>query len=341
MRLKVEQFESALQKNLAPVYFFSGDEPLQLGELTDALRISARQNGFINREVLVVDKSFNWNELKFVSDSFSIFSDKRIIELRLPSGSVGVDGAKALINYCARPPEDTILLITAAKIDNKSTKSRWFEALDKIGVIIQAWPLEGADLHRWIKQRLQKRGLHTDMQGVQLLAARVEGNLLAAAQEIEKLFVLYGAGLVTVEQIYEAVVDSSRYDIFNLMDTLLSADINKIIKVLSGLRAEGIATPIVLWALTRETRQLILIKQAFAQGQAIDVVFRNHQVWDKRKTLVSQALKRLDEHQLHTLLVVSAKADRQIKGQESGDVWETLLSLCVYFCNPALCTNLS
>ncbi len=341
MRLKVEQLDNALQKGLVPVYFFSGDEPLQQGELVDAVRKSARQNAYTNREVLVVDKSFNWNELAFSADSFSIFSDKRMIELRLSSGSVGVDGAKALINYCNRPPEDTILLITAAKIDNKSTKSRWFEAIDKIGVIVQVWPLEGADLLKWIQQRLQKRGLQTDTQGVQLLAARIEGNLLAAAQEIEKLFILHGAGFIAVEEIYDAVVDSSRYDVFKLMDTLLDADVNKIIKVLSGLRAEGTATPIVLWALTRETRSLIKIKQALSQGQNSDLVFRNHQVWDKRKQRVIQALKRLDDDQLNTLLVVSAKADRQIKGQESGDAWETLLSLCVFFCNPVLCADLS
>ena len=341
MRLKVEQLERALQKGLSPVYFLSGDEPLQLGELADAIRISAKQRGYHNREVISVDKNFNWNELAFASDSLSIFSDKRLLELRIPSGTLGVDGAKALINYCNRPAEDTILLITAGKIDNKSTKSRWFEVLDKLGVIIQVWPLEGDDLNRWLQLRLSKRGLQADQQGLQLLASRIEGNLLAAAQEIEKLYVLYGSVFVSVDQIYDVVADSSRYDVFKLMDAVLATNINKLIKILSGLKAESVAAPVVLWALTREARLIIQIKLALGKGHDKNLVFKNLGVWAKRKQLINQTMNRLSENQLNKILVLSAKADRQIKGQEAGDAWETLLAICLFFCNPALKTALS
>ena len=341
MRLKVEQLDSALQKVLSPVYFLSGDEPLQLGELADAIRKAGKINDYHHREIISVDKNFNWNELAFASDSLSIFSDKRIIELRIPTGALGVDGAKAVTNYCNRPPEDTILLITAGKIDSKSTKSRWFEALDKIGVIIQVWPLEGADLNRWLQQRFQKRGLQTDAQGLVVLAARVEGNLLAAAQEIEKLYVLYGSGFISVDQIYDVVADSSRYDVFKLMDAVLATDINKVIKILSGLKAESIAAPVVLWALTRDARLIIQVKLAIAKGQNTDLVLRNHGVWDRRKQLITQAMNRLSDNQLNKILVASAKADRQIKGQELGDAWETLLAISLLFCNPALNMALS
>ena len=341
MRLKVDQLGSALQKGLSPVYFLSGDEPLQIGELADAIRKTAKLKDYNNREIISVDKTFNWNELAFASDSLSIFSDKRIIELRIPSGTLGVEGAKALINYCNRPPEDTILLITAGKIDSKSIQSRWFEALDKIGVIVQVWPLEGTDLNRWLQQRLQKRSLQTDAQGIGVLAARVEGNLLAAAQEIEKLYVLYGSGFISVDQIYDVVADSSRYDVFKLMDAVLATDINKIFKILSGLKSESIAAPVLLWALTRDARLIIQIKLAIAKGQNTDVVFRNHGIWDKRKQLITQAMNRLSDNQLNKILVVSAKADRQIKGQESGDAWETLLAISLLFCNPALNMALS
>ena len=340
MRLKVEQLERALQKGLSPVYFLSGDEPLQLGELADAIRKTAKINDYNNREIISVDKNFNWNELAFVSDSLSIFSDKRLLELRIPSGSLGVDGAKAVINYCNRPAQDTILLITAGKIDSKSTKSKWFDALDKLGVIIQVWPLEGDDLSRWLQQRLHKRGLQTDAQGVELLAARVEGNLLAAAQEIEKLYVLYGTGSISVDQIYDVVADSSRYDVFKLMDAVLATDINKLIKILSGLKAESVAAPAVLWALTREARLIIQIKLALAKGHDKNLVFKNLGVWDKRKQLITQTMNRLSDNQLNKILVLSAKADRQIKGQEAGDAWETLLVICLFFCNPALNTAL-
>ena len=318
MRLKVEQLDSALQKGLSPVYFLSGDEPLQLGELADAIRKAGKINDYHHREIISVDKNFNWNELAFASDSLSIFSDKRIIELRIPTGALGVDGAKAVTNYCNRPPEDTILLITAGKIDSKSTKSRWFEALDKIGVIIQVWPLEGDDLNRWLQLRLSKRGLQADQQGLQLLASRIEGNLLAAAQEIEKLYVLYGSVFVSVDQIYDVVADSSRYDVFKLMDAVLATDINKLIKILSGLKAESVAAPVVLWALTREARLIIQIKLALGKGHDKNLVFKNLCVWDKRKQLINQTMNRLSENQLNKILVLSAKVDRQIKGQEAG-----------------------
>ena len=331
MRIKPEQLHAALQKGLLPVYFITGDEPLQLGELADAIRRVARKAGYDNREVLSVDNGFQWNQLAFEANSLSIFTDKKIIDLRLPSGAPGAEGANTLVNYCRRLPEDTILLITAGKVASSSIKSRWFEALDAAGIVIQVWPLEGQDLMRWIQQRLQHRGLSTSTEGVQILASRIEGNLLAAAQEIEKLFVLYGAGVLSTQQIFDAVADSSRYDVFKLVETILSDNVSRLLKILSGLRAEGTAAPIVLWALTREARVLVKIKQALVQGQNKDSVFKNHQIWDKRKELVNDALQRISDEDLNRILVLSAKADRQIKGQQQGDAWETLLAICLLF----------
>ena len=231
-------------------------------------------------------------------------------------------------------------MITSGKIDSKALKSRWVEALDKQGLVIQVWPLEGQDLIRWIQNRMQRRGLVIQSDGVQLLASRIEGNLLAAAQEIEKLYVLYGAGNLSVQQINEVVADSSRYDVFKLMDTVLSANVNRITKVLSGLRSEGTATPIVLWALTRDARLLIKIKLALAQGQNQETVFKSNNIWDKRKTLISQALKRLSDRDLNHILVTSAIADRQIKGQQAGDAWETLLTICLKFTSAQSMVNI-
>jgi DNA polymerase-3 subunit delta len=339
MRIKPEQLSAALQKRLMPVYFISGDEPLQLGEMADAVRKAARKAGFENREIISAETGFEWNQLAFSADSLSIFADKKIIDLRLPSGTPGTDGAKALIAYCERLPEDTLLLITAGKATGSALKSRWLEALDKVGVVIQVWPLEGQDLIRWLQQRMQQRGLNAETDGLRILASRIEGNLLAAAQEIEKLYVLYGAGNLNNQQIFDVVADSSRYDVFKLMDSVLSASVNRIFKILSGLRAEGIAAPIVLWALTREARVLIKIKLALSQGQNREAVFKNNQIWDKRKQLVSNALDRLSDHDLNSILVLSAKADRQIKGQQQGDAWETLLAICLMFASAQIMTN--
>jgi DNA polymerase III subunit delta len=339
MRLKPEQLSAALQKGLMPVYFITGDEPLQLGETADTVRKAARIAGFENREIMSAETGFEWNQLAFSADSLSIFADKKIIDLRLPSGTPGTEGAKALIAYCERLPEDTLLLITAGKMASGALKTRWLEALDKKGVVIQVWPLEGQDLIRWLQQRMQQRGLNAEIEGLRLLASRIEGNLLAAAQEIEKLYAFYGTGDLSHQQILEVVADSSRYDVFKLMDSVLSASVNRIFRILSGLRAEGIAAPIVLWALTREARALIRIKLALSQGQSRELVYKNNQIWDKRKQLVSNALSRLDDNDLNNILVLSAKADRQIKGRQQGDAWETLLAICLMFASTQILAN--
>ncbi|MGZ8152533.1 MAG: DNA polymerase III subunit delta [Methylovulum sp.] len=331
MRLKPEQVATALQKNLAPIYFISGDEPLQIGEIADAVRAAARKAGYDTREVLVADSGFSWNELTESAGALSIFADKKIIDLRLPTGTPGAEGAKALMAYCERMQDDTLLLITAPKLAGSSLKTQWFQALDKTGCVIQVWPLEGQDLLHWLQQRMQRRGLQAETEGIKILASRIEGNLLAAAQEIEKLYVLYGEGRLSNQQIFDVVADSSRFDVFKLMDSVLAAKVGRIFKILSGLQAEGVAAPVVLWALTREARVLIKIKQALSQGQNRASVFKNNQIWDKRQQLVSDALNRLDDKDLNNILVLSAKADRQIKGQQQGEPWETLLAVCLMF----------
>jgi DNA polymerase-3 subunit delta len=331
MRLKPEQLSSSLQKNLAQVYLITGDEPLQSGELADTIRNAARKQGYETREVMTVDAGFAWGKLAFSAGSMSIFADKKLIDLRMPSGTPGTEGSKALITYCERLPEDTLLLITAGKMTSAAFKTRWLEALDKTGIVIQVWPLEGADLLRWLQQRMQKRGLSAEPEGIKLLASKIEGNLLAAAQEIEKLYVLYGTVNLSTKQIIDVVSDSSRYDVFKLVDALLSSDVNRLVKIMLGLQTEGIAAPVVLWALTREARTLIKIRLALAQGQNKDLVFKNHQIWEQRKRTVENALTRLGDKSLTTILTLSAKADRQIKGQQSGDSWGTLLEICLKF----------
>lgn len=331
MRLKPEQTELHLQQGLAPVYLISGDEPQQLGELADAVRAAARKAGFDTREIFSVDTGFEWNTLMVSAGSMSIFSDKKIIDLRLPAATPGAEGSKVLISYCQRLPEDTLMLISTGKLAADALKSRWFQALDEVGVVIQVRPLEGQDLIRWLQKKLQLRGLHADIEGLRVLAARIEGNLLAAVQEIEKLYILYGSGPLSSQQIIDVVADSSRFDVFKLVESVLSANINRIFKILSVLRSEGVAAPIVLWAITREARVLIKIKHALSQGRSKDTVYKSHQIWDKRQQLISNALNRLDQHELDRIMILSAKADRQIKGQEQGDPWETLLNVCLAF----------
>lgn len=340
MRIKPDQLAASLQKGLKSVYFLSGDEPLQLGEMADAIRRTARLAGYTNREILTADTGFEWHQLAYTADTLSLFADKKIIDLRLPTGTPGTEGAKALIAYCERLSDDTLLLITAGKIASASLKSKWLETLDKHGVVIQVWPLAGNELQLWLQQRLQQRGLEADNSGLRLLASRIEGNLLAASQEIEKLYVLYGTGKLTLDQITEVVADSSRYDVFKLIDSVLAANANRMVKILSGLRAEGVAEPIVLWALAREARTLSKIKRGLALGQNKEQLFRDQQIWENRKALVNNALTRLSEHDLNQALVLGATADRQIKGQQSGDCWETLFTLCLQLAGLAYPTTI-
>ena len=331
MRFKPEQLVSSLQKNLGSVYLISGDEPLQIVELADSIRQATKQAGFLEREIFSTDTGFEWSEITTSSQSMSIFGDKKVIDLRVPTANFGNEGAKTLISYCEKLPVDTVLLITCGKLNAAGMKTKWFEAVDKVGVTIQVKPLEGDELLQWLQNRLQQRGLNSDKAGLLLLAERVEGNLLAAAQEIEKLYVLYGASILTKDQIFDVVADSSRYDVFKLIDAILAANVNRIFKVLAGLRNEGIVPPVVLWALMREARTLCKVHLELSSGKSKDMVFRNNQIWDKRVGLVDKALKRLSHNQLFEILTLSAKADRQAKGQESGDVWETILAVCLLF----------
>ncbi len=336
MRLKVNQLPVHLEKKLAPVYLISGDEPLQLQEAADAVRRAAREQGYENREVFSVEANFNWTGLLESAGSVSIFSDRKIIDLRIPSAKPGIDGAKFLINYCELLLPDTLLIITAGKITKASEKAKWFQVLEHSGVIVQVWPLEGRDLLQWLQQRMQNKGLHADLPALKLLMSRVEGNLLAAAQEIEKLFVLYGTKRITEQDVLDAVVDSSRYDVFKLIDTLLAAQTKRAIRILNSLKAEGVAEPIVLWAFTREARTLINIKTALTHGERQDVAFRKNQVWGVRQKLLNGALQRLSLRDLEQVLLLAAKAERQIKGEQSGDVWMSFEEICLIFCMPQI-----
>ncbi|KAF3977147.1 MAG: DNA polymerase III subunit delta [Methylococcales symbiont of Iophon sp. n. MRB-2018] len=330
MRLKAEQLERSLKK-LAALYLISGDEPLQLGEAADAVRKAARSIGYCSREVLIVDSRFEWNTLSIVTHSLSLFSEKTFVDLRLTTAKLGIEGSKALIHYCQHLPEDTLLLITMPKLDKAQLKTKWFQSVDKTGVVIQIWPLDGVNLLQWLKQRAQKRGLQIDSESIKTLATKIEGNLLAATQEIEVLYVLHGQSQIKKQDVEGAVTDSSRFDVFKLTDCVLAGRINRTIKILNSLKAEGIAAPVVLWALSRETRLLMTIKIAIDQGQNKEAVLNQNRLWDKRKQLVSVAVSRIQQQQLKQMLLLAAKVDRQIKGQEKGDCWETLLAYCMLF----------
>lgn len=335
MRLKPEQLDAALQKSLQPLYLISGDEPLQAGEAADKIRAAARQADYLVREVISIEQGTEWPQFVEEADALSIFADKKLIDLRLPSAKPGVEGSKALMLYCQNPPADTLLLITAGKLDAASQKSKWFQAVEMLGIIVQVWPLQGTELLAWLRIRAERKGMRLDADAVSCLASRVEGNLLAAAQEIEKLFILHGASSISRTMIESSVADSARFDVFKLTDALLAGKLNRASKILAGLKAEGVAPPVLLWALSREARNLMHVKSDLSKGATEDAVFKKYQIWDKRKTLFSDALRRLNASRVHAILLASAQADRQIKGQAFGEGWDTLFEISLLFCQSA------
>jgi len=335
MRLKPDQLQAAINRQLLPVYFICGDEPLQSGEAADCVRAAAKQAGFSQREVLTVEnEQFNWALLHEQAASLSIFADKKLIDLRLPSGKPGVAGGKALEAYCHAIPQDTVLLITAGKITAAAQKSRWFQAVDKAGAVIQVWPLQGRELLQWLKTRSLKRGLKLNDEALKWLAMRVEGNMLAAAQEIEKLYILHGSEAVSRQQLEQQVVDHARFDVFKLADALVAGQLNKATRILAGLKAEAVAAPVVLWAISREARNLLQLKQGWQQSASRSRLFRQLQIWESKHSLYQSAVQRLSQAQLETILLNCALADLQIKGQNRGDCWETFFEQAVLFCRP-------
>jgi len=305
-----------------------------MSEAADEIRAAAKEAGFIVREVLSVESDFEWNTLRQEAGSASIFAEKKIIDLRLPSGKPGTQGAKALIDYCELFPADTLLLISAGKLPGSAQKSRWFQALEKTGVVIQVWPLQGSELLQWLQRRSRKKNMQIDGQALKLLASRVEGNLLAAAQEIEKLYILHGSKAISRQDVESLVADSARFDVFKLVDSLLSGRSNRAIRILYGLKAEGVAPPVVLWALSREARTLFNIKTELNRGERQNSVFGRFQVWEKRKQMVTAALNRLQLKDIEEIVLLCAKTDRQIKGRLQGDCWESLFSIALLFCSP-------
>jgi DNA polymerase-3 subunit delta len=320
VRLRNDQLTAHLQRELAPIYLISGDEPLQMQEAGDEVRAAARNQGFTERDVLDVTAGFDWSALSAAADNLSLFGERRLIELRLNSPKVGKDGSKVLSAYAETPSRDNLLLITMPKLERAQSNSQWYKRLELTGVAVQIWPIEGSRLTPWVEQRLRRAGLIPERGVVEMLAERIEGNLLAASQEIEKLLLQQGPGVVTQEQLAESVADSARFDVFGLVDTLLAGELAKGLRMLRGLRAEGVATPVVLWAISREIRALAQMANEVEQGQSADQVMGAHRVWDKRKPLIRRGLKHRSSL-WRQLLSVCAQADRAIKGLDKVDPW--------------------
>lgn len=329
MRLRFESLASHVQQPLLPIYWVSGDEPFQVDEASKLLRQAALQQGYSERQVYHVERGFNWEQLRQSADSLSLFAERKLIELRLPSGKPGTDGSKALQEYAKAAPADTLLLIISGKLEPAAQKSKWFTAVESSGAWLQIWPIEPARLPQWIAQRMQLRKLQATPEALRLLSERIEGNLLAADQELEKLLLLYGPGTLDIPQVQAAVTDSARFDVFGFVDEALDGHSDRLSRILFGLRAEGVEPVLVLWALAREIRGLAQMARSSASGVSTDQAMAALRVWEKRKPLIRKALSRTQVSEWEQLLMRCGRLDRLIKGQGTGRVWDELLELAL------------
>jgi DNA polymerase-3 subunit delta len=331
MPIAPTQLDQRLAQGLAPVYLLVGSEPLQLGEAADAVRTAARQHGFSEREVLETGSEFAWSSLAGAFGSLSLFAERRMIELRLATpkagskaDAIGREGSEAIRRCVEQPSADVLLLILAPGLDWKSLKATWVQAIERVGVVVQVREPQGRQLNQWLEGRLRRAGFVPSAEAVALLAERIEGNLLAADQEITKLALALTPGPLDAEGLLAAVADSARYGVFDLADAALAGDRARVARVLEGLRAEGTAEPLVLWALAREVRKLAALAFARAKRQPLGPLLKAHQVWESRRPLVMAALERLPLPHLWALLSCCAEADLAIKGRADGEPWQRL-----------------
>ena len=336
MNIAADRLPDQLARGLAALYVVVGDEPLAAQEASDAIRAAARAAGHSERNVYTVQGRYNWQSIFADGDNLSLFAERRLTEIRVPSGKPGIDGAKALEAYAARLPADTLTLISLPGLDWKAMKSRWFTTLASAGVVVEARPIERAQLPAWIDRRLARQGLRADRAALEFLADQVEGNLLAAQQEIDKLALLLPPGAVTLADVEHAVVDVSRLEADALADALYAGDGARFAQIVTDLRDAGEAVPAILWQVTSAVGLLLRLKSAVTQGESLSGLMRTLWGRDKQRApQIERAVKRLGLAQIETALADLALIDRQAKGLERvGDPWDTLLRVGMNLAQP-------
>jgi len=323
MKVRVDQLgqQLAKQPDALPVYLVTGDETLQHDESCDAIRKHLRQLDYTERELYHVDGSFHWDSVMEAANSLSLFSERKIIELRLGSQKIKKADSDLLQRYLDNPAPDTVLFILADRLDAGAKKSAWFKVVEKLGLVVEIWPIEVDQLPRWLNTRLTHFPIKLNEEALQLLADRVEGNLLAAKQELEKLSLLYPNQTLDAQQVAEAVGDMSRFDAFSLMDAALQRQPARVQHILQTLKQEGVELTFILWAVTRELRILSSIINEQAAGKHYDAIATRLRLFGKRKTILRSASRQVSASQLEAMLRLCGQADSAIKGQLAADPW--------------------
>jgi len=327
MQLRAEQLQAHLAKSLAPLYVVHGDEPLLALEAADAVRAAARKAGYADRQVFFAERGFDWGELLHAGASLSLFGERKIIELRIPTGKPGTQGAEAITAYCAQAGDDTLTLVSLPRLDRAGRSSGWFGALAAAGVVIDVYPVERARLPAWIGERLARQRQRAPREVLEFLADRVEGNLLAAFQEVQKLALLAPEGELALDDVREAVANVARYDAYDASAALLAGDTARYVRVIEGLRGEGEAPTFVLWAIAEDLRALARVQAGSAAGRPLDALLRESRVWGPRQATIKTALRRLPAAAVGRALAHAALIDRAIKGVARLEAWDEFLKL--------------
>ncbi|MDM4766961.1 DNA polymerase III subunit delta [Pelomonas sp. SE-A7] len=325
MQMRPEALAAQLSKGLKPVYTIHGDEPLLAQEAGDAIRAAARQQGYGERKVFTVSGAyFDWGPVLAAAQAMSLFSERQFIEIRIPSGKPGKDGSEALQRYCEAVPEDIVTLVTLPRLDKTQLSSAWFTALDGVGVTVKVEPIERRALPQWIAQRLAAQGQRVaegedGQRALAFFADRVEGNLLAAHQELQKLALLHPQGELTFENIEQAVLDVARFDVFKLSEAVLAGQSARVMRMLNGLEAEGEAAVLVHWTLAEDIRALKRVRDGMDAGKPLPMALREARVWGNKERLFERLLPGLRSRELARLLEAAQVVDGIVKGLRHPD----------------------
>lgn len=328
MKLAPQKLEQHCQQGLKSLYVLTGDEPLAQRECLDIIRAAARQQGYDERNSLSVDRYFKWHELSAVGQSTSLFASLRLLELNIPSGKPGIDGSKALQALCENPIPDTVVVIVLPKVEWKEQKSAWFMALDQHSIMLVLEEVSPAQLPAWIAQRLAKQGQQADAETLQFIANQVEGNLLAAHQEIQKFSLLFPQGTLVLADVKAALLNVSRFDAFQLGEAVLAGETERTARILQGLQDEGIQPIAVMNPLLWVLRPLVQIKKLEMRGDNVTNAMSSARIYGDRQALFKRALARLNLKQLEAALFKLTEIDKTAKGIMQGDAWLELSRLC-------------
>ena len=329
MNIKPEQLQNSLSNQLASTYFAFGAEILLVEQSLSMIKGIARENGFKERFRFDIDGNFSWDSIISLISSPSLFAEKRIIECRLTTGKIGVKGSKALTEILETLPDDILLIISSGKLEMAQQKSKWFKTLDKKGIIIQHWEVQSNQLAGWITRNMSQLGLDSNIEVANAIAYCTEGNLLASMQEIQKLKIAYPDGKINLREYLNQIDQQSQYSVFGMIDSALQGDTDKVNKVFNSLVDDSTPPVILVSSLYREIKNLVNMSIELKTNQTIESILNNHRVWQKRKPLISNALKKHSYQKLQKLLLRLGRIDRSLKGMDNLDVYDELQNVVI------------